>query len=159
MGCLVPHLASGSLTALSDLHVWLGLQNSDDQGTNFDLRAEFTRTAPSSRAASPVASPASGAIRLWPRKSSSHSELSLQLASRVHLTFSAEALDPHRHKSQRHEGRDTTTQLVFASTSVRRTGGLCSTRPSRRPRKRGGSEFQKPFFAPASRDRAPWPPS
>jgi hypothetical protein len=36
-------LASGSLTALSDLHVWLGLQNSDDQGTNFDLRAEVSK--------------------------------------------------------------------------------------------------------------------
>jgi hypothetical protein len=35
-----PSLASGSLTALSDLHVWLGLQNSDDQGTSFDLKAE-----------------------------------------------------------------------------------------------------------------------
>jgi hypothetical protein len=35
-----PSLALGSLTALSDLHVWLGLQNSDDQGTNFDLKAE-----------------------------------------------------------------------------------------------------------------------
>ncbi|HTG16956.1 MAG TPA: hypothetical protein VK747_17035, partial [Blastocatellia bacterium] len=33
-------LTSGMLTALSDLHVWLGLKNSDDQGTNFDLRAE-----------------------------------------------------------------------------------------------------------------------
>jgi hypothetical protein len=28
------------LTELSDLHVWLGLKNSDDQGTYFDLRAE-----------------------------------------------------------------------------------------------------------------------
>ncbi len=31
---------SGTLTALSDLHVWVGLKNSDDQGTRFDLRAE-----------------------------------------------------------------------------------------------------------------------
>ena len=30
-----------ALTALSDLHVWLGLKNSDDQGTFFDLRAEL----------------------------------------------------------------------------------------------------------------------
>jgi len=34
-------LTSGDLTALSDLHVWLGLKNSDDQGTNFDLQAEL----------------------------------------------------------------------------------------------------------------------
>lgn len=30
-----------SLPALSDLHIWLGLKNSDDQGTRFDLRAEI----------------------------------------------------------------------------------------------------------------------
>jgi hypothetical protein len=29
------------LEALGPLHVWLGLRNSDDQGTNFDLRAEL----------------------------------------------------------------------------------------------------------------------
>src|SRR5258706_11532431 len=34
---------SGQLTSLSDLHVWLGLKNSDDQGTRFDLRAEVYR--------------------------------------------------------------------------------------------------------------------
>jgi hypothetical protein len=28
------------VTALDDLHAWLGLKNSDDQGTSFDLRAE-----------------------------------------------------------------------------------------------------------------------
>src|SRR5439155_9882346 len=33
-------LTAGNLTALSDLHVWVGLKNSDDQGTQFDLRAE-----------------------------------------------------------------------------------------------------------------------
>mgnify|MGYP001583715223 CR=1 FL=1 len=33
-------LTTGTLTALSDLHVWLGLKNSDDQGTQFDLQAE-----------------------------------------------------------------------------------------------------------------------
>lgn len=32
-----------TLTALSDLHAWLGLKNSDDQGTRFDLRAEVLR--------------------------------------------------------------------------------------------------------------------
>lgn len=30
-----------ALAALSALHVWLGLKNSDDQGTYFDLRAEL----------------------------------------------------------------------------------------------------------------------
>lgn len=33
-------MTTGSLTSLSNLHVWLGLKNSDDQGTNFDLRVE-----------------------------------------------------------------------------------------------------------------------
>jgi WD40 repeat protein len=35
-----PALSAGTLTTLSDLHIWLGLKNSDDQGTRFDLRAE-----------------------------------------------------------------------------------------------------------------------
>ena len=35
-----PALSAGTLTDLSDLHVWLGLKNSDDQGTRFDLRVE-----------------------------------------------------------------------------------------------------------------------
>jgi hypothetical protein len=35
-----PSLANGSLTALGDAHVWLGLKNSDDVGTNFDVRVE-----------------------------------------------------------------------------------------------------------------------
>ncbi len=35
--------SSGIMTALSNLHVWLGLKNSDDQGTRFDLRAEIYR--------------------------------------------------------------------------------------------------------------------
>src|SRR5258706_2748512 len=34
---------SGQLPPLNDLHVWLGLKNSDDQGTRFDLRAEVYR--------------------------------------------------------------------------------------------------------------------
>lgn len=33
-------MTTGTLTSLSDLHVWLGLKNSDDQGTFFDLRVE-----------------------------------------------------------------------------------------------------------------------
>ena len=36
-------LAPGSLISLNDLHVWLGLKNSDDQGTNFDLRVEVNK--------------------------------------------------------------------------------------------------------------------
>jgi Concanavalin A-like lectin/glucanases superfamily len=35
-----PTFFSGSLTTLSDLHVWIGLKNSDDIGTRFDLAAE-----------------------------------------------------------------------------------------------------------------------
>lgn len=35
-----PALTPGAVTTLSDLQVWLGLKNSDDQGTQFDLRAE-----------------------------------------------------------------------------------------------------------------------
>jgi hypothetical protein len=35
-----PAFSNGTLTALSDLHGWVGLKNSDDQGTRFDLRAE-----------------------------------------------------------------------------------------------------------------------
>lgn len=38
-----PALASGALIHLDELHVWLGLKNSDDQGTKFDLRAEVMR--------------------------------------------------------------------------------------------------------------------
>jgi probable HAF family extracellular repeat protein len=35
-----PAAVSGSLTALGDAHVWLGLKNSDDIGTRFDVRVE-----------------------------------------------------------------------------------------------------------------------
>jgi alpha-tubulin suppressor-like RCC1 family protein len=38
-----PSLTSGSLTALGDVHVWLGLKNSDDIGTRFDVRVEMYR--------------------------------------------------------------------------------------------------------------------
>ena len=38
-----PAAAGTTLTGLSDLHAWLGLKNSDDQGTQFDLRAELYR--------------------------------------------------------------------------------------------------------------------
>jgi len=31
------------LESLSDLHVWVGLKNSDDQGTYFDVRAEIRK--------------------------------------------------------------------------------------------------------------------
>ena len=35
-----PAFTRGVVTTLSDLHIWVGLKNSDDQGTNFDIRAE-----------------------------------------------------------------------------------------------------------------------
>jgi YVTN family beta-propeller protein len=35
-----PTFTSGTLNVLGDLNVWLGLKNSDDQGTRFDLAAE-----------------------------------------------------------------------------------------------------------------------
>ena len=35
-----PTFPANTVTALSDLHVWLGLKNSDDQGTQFDLKAD-----------------------------------------------------------------------------------------------------------------------
>jgi hypothetical protein len=38
-----PGLMAGRLMNLGDLHVWLGLKNSDDIGTRFDLRAEVYR--------------------------------------------------------------------------------------------------------------------
>jgi len=39
--------ATGTLTALNNLHVWLGLKNSDDIGTRFDLRAEVYKNGQS----------------------------------------------------------------------------------------------------------------
>jgi len=38
-----PSFSSGELDSLSPLHAWLGLKNSDDQGTRFDLRAEVLK--------------------------------------------------------------------------------------------------------------------
>ena len=38
-----PAAAAARLAALADLRVWLGLKNSDDQGTYFDVRAELLR--------------------------------------------------------------------------------------------------------------------
>jgi uncharacterized repeat protein (TIGR01451 family) len=35
-----PALLSGSFVGIEGFHAWLGLKNSDDQGTQFDLRAE-----------------------------------------------------------------------------------------------------------------------
>jgi uncharacterized repeat protein (TIGR01451 family) len=35
-----PLLFTGTLNEIPDLHVWLGLKTSDDEGTQFDLRAE-----------------------------------------------------------------------------------------------------------------------
>ena len=48
---------TGSLTSLSDLHVWLGLKNSDDQGTNFDLRVEAYKNSTLVASVRPYASP------------------------------------------------------------------------------------------------------
>jgi hypothetical protein len=39
----LPELMVAGLAAMGDLHVWLGLKNSDDQGTRFDVRAEVYR--------------------------------------------------------------------------------------------------------------------
>jgi hypothetical protein len=38
-----PSLTNGMLTTLADSHVWLGLKNSDDIGTNFDVRVEVKK--------------------------------------------------------------------------------------------------------------------
>ena len=38
-----PSVTSLQLTALGDLHAWVGLKNSDDQGTYFDVRAELVK--------------------------------------------------------------------------------------------------------------------
>jgi len=35
-----PRLSTGDFKDLGDMEVWLGLINSDDQGTRFDLQAE-----------------------------------------------------------------------------------------------------------------------
>lgn len=38
---IIQTLPHATLTTLDDLHVWIGLKNSDDQGTRFDLRVEL----------------------------------------------------------------------------------------------------------------------
>jgi PKD repeat protein len=38
---VTPAFWFGELISLTDLHVWLGLKNSDDQGTAFDVQAEL----------------------------------------------------------------------------------------------------------------------
>ncbi len=38
-----PGFTNGNVTALGVLQIWVGLKNSDDQGTQFDLRAEVDR--------------------------------------------------------------------------------------------------------------------
>jgi hypothetical protein len=38
-----PDVANGTLSTLGDSHMWLGLKNSDDQGTNFDVRIELAK--------------------------------------------------------------------------------------------------------------------
>jgi hypothetical protein len=38
-----PAVSNGTLSTLGETHVWLGLKNSDDQGTNFDVRVELAK--------------------------------------------------------------------------------------------------------------------
>jgi hypothetical protein len=38
-----PAVSNGTLSALGDAHAWLGLKNTDDQGTNFDVRVELAK--------------------------------------------------------------------------------------------------------------------
>src|SRR5438128_2290844 len=38
-----PSAAPKTLLSLSDLHAWLGLKSSDDQGTQFDFRADVAK--------------------------------------------------------------------------------------------------------------------
>ncbi len=38
-----PGLTNGNLSLLSDLYIWLGLKNNDDQGANFDILAEVQK--------------------------------------------------------------------------------------------------------------------
>ncbi|SLM48094.1 conserved exported protein of unknown function [Nitrospira japonica] len=40
-----PSLSSGTLTAPSNLNIWVGLKNSDDQGTQFDVQAEVYKNS------------------------------------------------------------------------------------------------------------------
>lgn len=40
-----PEFFAGTLGELDDLHVWLGLKSSDDEGTQFDLRAEVWKNS------------------------------------------------------------------------------------------------------------------
>jgi hypothetical protein len=42
----LPEATAGTIETLSDLHVWLGPRNSDDQGTKFDPRAELYKADP-----------------------------------------------------------------------------------------------------------------
>ena len=39
-----PEATAGTVQTLSDMRLWLGLRNSDDQGTRFDLRAELYKS-------------------------------------------------------------------------------------------------------------------
>ena len=40
-----PALSSGTISSLTNLRTWIGLKNSDDQGTRFDLRAEVYKNS------------------------------------------------------------------------------------------------------------------
>jgi hypothetical protein len=42
-GTMTPLSLTGTVTALSPAHLWIGLKNGDDQGTRFDLKVELLR--------------------------------------------------------------------------------------------------------------------
>jgi hypothetical protein len=73
----------GTLTTLSDLHAWLGLKNSDDQGTRFDLRAEILKNG------SPVASGETYCITGVTRNPSLAKEVAVSFASFPAENFTA----------------------------------------------------------------------
>ena len=76
-----PAISTGTLTSLSDLHVWLGLKNSDDQGTYFDLKVEAYKNS------TLVASGQSLCITGVTRNPASAKEVVLAFASFAATTF------------------------------------------------------------------------
>ncbi len=78
--------AAGTMTALSDLHVWLGLKNSDDQGTRFDLRAEVYKNG------ALVAAGETYCIQGVTRNPNLAKEVTLSLASFSPVTFNGDGL-------------------------------------------------------------------
>ena len=97
-------LTTGNLTALGDLHVWLGLKNSDDQGTRFDLRVEVYKN--SGRVAVGNAFCIQGVTR------------NPNLAKEVTVTF-----DPF--SPVLFDGADVMSLRVSARIGTNQTGGFC----------------------------------